>query len=87
MDKNKISHLQTALYTELKESILKKVEEIKEKIVLQIGSDKHDYLQVLTMVDDDLDDVLLNWETSAFTSRLYMSEDDMLEDIDDSEYD
>lgn len=87
MDKKKISHLQTALYTELKESILKKVEEIKEKVILQTGSDEHGYLQVLAMVDDDLDDVLLNWEGSAYTSRLYMSEDDMLDDIDDSEYD
>lgn len=83
----KINHLQTVLYQELSSSILKKIDEIKEKMILQTCSDQHDYLQILAMVDDDLDDVLLNWETSTYTSRLYMSEDDMLSDEDDLEYD
>jgi hypothetical protein len=78
MDTNKISKLQTALVSELNSSILGKIEQIKEKIILGTGSNRNDYLQILTMVDDDLDDVLLNWETSAYTSKLFMSEDDML---------
>jgi hypothetical protein len=79
MNKAEISKLQTALVSELNESILKKIKEIEEKIILGTGSNRGDYLQVLTMVDDDLDDVLLNWETQAYTSRLFMSEDEMLD--------
>jgi hypothetical protein len=81
MNKAEISKLQTALVSELSESILKKVKEIEEKIILGTGSNRGDYLQVLTMVDDDLDDVLLNWETQAYTSRLFMSEDEMLDNF------
>jgi hypothetical protein len=39
------------------------------------------------MVDDDLDDVLLNWETQAYTSRLFMSEDEMLDNFPDEDED
>jgi hypothetical protein len=81
MNKAEISKLQTALVSELNESILKKIKEIEEKIILGTGSNRGDYLQVLTMVDDDLDDVLLNWETQAYTSRLFMSEDEMLDNF------
>jgi hypothetical protein len=81
MNKAEISKLQTALVSELSESILKKIKEIEEKIILGTGSNRGDYLQVLTMVDDDLDDVLLNWETQAYTSRLFMSEDEMLDNF------
>jgi hypothetical protein len=81
MNKTEISKLQTALVSELSESILKKIKEIEEKIILGTGSNRGDYLQVLTMVDDDLDDVLLNWETQAYTSRLFMSEDEMLDNF------
>jgi hypothetical protein len=79
MNRQQIDSYQAALIKELNESILKKVSEIREKIKLSVGSTRSDYLQILTMVDDDLDDVLLNWETSAYTSKLFMSEDDMLD--------
>jgi hypothetical protein len=81
MNKAEISKLQTALVSELSDSILKKIKEIEEKVTLGAGSTRHDYLQILTMVDDDLDDVLLNWETQAYTSRLFMSEDEMLDNF------
>ena len=81
MNKAEISKLQTALVSELSDSILKKIKEIEEKVTLGTGSTRHDYLQILTMVDDDLDDVLLNWETQAYTSRLFMSEDEMLDNF------
>jgi len=87
MNKAEISKLQTALVSELNESILKKIKEIEEKIILGTGSNRGDYLQVLTMVDDDLDDVLLNWETQAYTSRLFMSEDEMLDNFLDEDED
>lgn len=86
MDSNKISKLQTALVSELNDSILKKIDQIKENIILGTGSNRNDYLQILTMVDDDLDDVILNWETSAYTSKLFMSEDDMLNYSEDDEF-
>lgn len=79
MDRKQIDSYQKALIKELNESILKKVSDIREKIELAVGATRSDYLQILTMVDDDLDDVLLNWETSAYTSKLFMSEDDMIE--------
>ena len=85
MNKDEIAKYQAALINELTTSILKKVAEIKEKVDLGTGSTRSDYLQILTMVDDDLDDVLLNWETQAYTSRLYMSEDDLIDDSLDDE--
>jgi hypothetical protein len=80
MNRKQVDNYQAALIKELNESILKKVSDLREKITLAEGSTRSDYLQILTMVDDDLDDVLLNWETRAYTSRLYMNEEDMLED-------
>jgi hypothetical protein len=83
MDRKKIDNYQVALIKELNESILKKVSDIREKIILATGSARSDYLQILTMVDDDLDDVLLNWETRAYTSKLFMNEEDMIDEDDD----
>lgn len=83
MNRKKVDNYQVALIKELNESILKKVSDIREKITLSTGSTRSDYLQILTMVDDDLDDVLLNWETRAYTSKLFMSEDDISDELDD----
>jgi hypothetical protein len=80
MNRKQVDNYQAALIKELNESILKKVSDIREKITLAEGSTRSDYLQILTMVDDDLDDVLLNWETRAYTSRLYMNEDGLMDD-------
>jgi hypothetical protein len=48
---------------------LKKLESIKDKIESGKGSTQSSYLQMLIMVDEDLDDVLLNWEYDAISSR------------------
>lgn len=80
MNEKEIQAAATALEEELRKSILKKLEVITESIVLQKGSGSSSYYQMLIMIDDDLDDVLLNWEYDQIDPRL--SNDD----LDDDDY-
>ena len=65
-----------AVKEELKKSILKKIDVIKERIVLSRGSQQSDYLQILLMVDDELDDVLLNWESESLSAISFEDDDE-----------
>jgi hypothetical protein len=68
---------------ELKSLILKKIDAIREKVVLETGSHKDSYLQMLLMVSEDLDDVLLNWEYDSINPKFDFLRD--LEDFDDED--
>jgi hypothetical protein len=65
-----------AVKEELKKSILTKVEAIKERIILGRGSQQSDYLQILLMIDDELDDVLLNWESESLSAISFDDDDE-----------
>lgn len=65
-----------AIKEELKSSIIKKADAIKERILLGRGSQQSDYLQILLMVDDELDDVLLNWESESLSAVSFDDDDD-----------
>jgi hypothetical protein len=60
----------------LKASIIQKADAIKDKILLSKGSQDSDYLQILIMVDDELDDVLLNWESEAISAISFGDDDE-----------
>ena len=81
MKEKEINAAAFALEEELRRSILKKLEVIKESVSLQKGSNNSSYYQMLIMIDDDLDDVLLNWEYDSIDPKLSFNEDE--EDDDD----
>jgi hypothetical protein len=83
MKEKDISARQAALNTALRDNILKKIDVIRENIAFDKGSDKPSYFQMLIMVDEDLDDVLLNWEYDSINPNLSFNRDDDLEDDDD----
>jgi hypothetical protein len=83
MKEKDISARQAALNTALRDNILKKIDVIRENIVFDKGSDKPSYFQMLIMIDEDLDDVLLNWEYDSINPNLSFNGDDVLEDDDD----
>jgi hypothetical protein len=67
------------LRKELEETIIKKLESIKNNVINNklniIGSD----IQMLMMVSDELDDILLNWNIDSIPvieSNHYFDEDD-----------
>jgi hypothetical protein len=65
-----------AIKEELKASIIKKVDAIKERILLSRGAQQPDYLQILLMIDDELDDVLLNWESESLSAISFEDDDE-----------
>ena len=83
MKEKEVSAASAALKKELIDSILNKIDKIREHIVLEKGSDKSSYFQMLMMIDEDLGDVLLNWDYDQIDSRLSFSDSD---DLDDDEY-
>ena len=83
MKEKDISARQSALNTALRDTILKKIDLIREKIIFEKGSDKSSYFQMLIMVDEDLDDVLLNWEYDSINPNLSFNGDNDLDDGDD----
>lgn len=83
MKEKDISARQAALNTALRDNILKKIDQIRENIVFEKGSDKSSYFQMLIMVDEDLDDVLLNWEYESINPNLSFNSED---DLDDDDY-
>jgi hypothetical protein len=83
MKEKDISARQAALNSALRDAILKKIDVIRENIVFDKGSDKSSYFQMLIMVDEDLDDVLLNWEYDSINPSLSFLDSDDLDDEDD----
>jgi hypothetical protein len=53
-----------ALKKELENSVFEKLKLIEEKILTKTSGSHSKDVQVLIMVNDELDDVLLNWEDS-----------------------
>jgi len=80
MNEKEISAASAALKMELTNSILNKLEQIKEKINCGQGSDKSSYYKMLIDIDEELDDVLLNWEYSPINPRLSFPDSDGLDD-------
>jgi hypothetical protein len=83
MKEKDINAAAVALEEELRKSIIKKLDTIKESVVLQKGSNQSSYYQMLMMIDDDLDDVLLNWEYDSIDPSLSFNRDD---DDDEDDY-
>lgn len=86
MKEKDISARQLALNKSLIESITKKIDTIKENIIFEKGSDRSSYFQMLIMIDEDLDDVLLNWEYDAISTRTVLHDNFEDDDLDDDDY-
>ncbi len=82
MKEKEISARQIALKKALEESILTKIEKIKENIIVGKGAEKSSYFQMLVLIDEELDDVLLNWEYDSLSSRPLFQDD--LDDDDEA---
>ena len=70
---------------ELEKEILGKLKAIEEKVLTSKLDEPLENLQVLLMVNDELDDVLLNWQTSQLGVRQFG--DDHFDDLDDQDDD
>lgn len=81
MKEKDISATASALEEELRKSIIKKLDTIRESVTLQKGANQSSYYQMLIMIDDDLEDVLLNWDYDSIDPRLSNMDD--LDDDDD----
>jgi hypothetical protein len=83
MDEKEIAAASAALIKELHGSIFKKLDQIRENLTLMRGSDKPSYYQMLIDVDDELEEVLLNWHYSPINPRLSFQDQYDLDDEDD----
>ena len=72
-----------ALKKELKDSIYKKLADVKSRIDSEVGPEGSAYLQMLINVNDELDDVLLNWETNAIDLDIYSINRGSKDELDD----
>jgi hypothetical protein len=57
-----------AIRQELEKSALQKVKAIQEKILTHKSKYAAEDIQILTMVNDELEDILLNWEVESISS-------------------
>jgi hypothetical protein len=82
MDKNKNSEKYKKITKELENQILLKLKAIETKLLTE-AVDPLINIQILTLVTDELDDVLLNWETPAIR-RVHSEyfDDDLLDEDD-----
>lgn len=55
---------------ELEKDILKKLEEIKENLLTKTLQDSLSYIEMLAMINDELSDVLLNWDPRVIDNGL-----------------
>jgi hypothetical protein len=83
MDKSQIEKYQ-AVRKELETTILKKLDAIKVKILTYNEGTVRENIQILTMVTDELDDVLLNWEDAGIRT---ISSPEFINDDFDDQYD
>lgn len=82
MKEKEIIAAAAALESEVRSSIVQKLDQIKEFITLRKGSTDSSYYQMLMMIDDDLDDVLLNWDYEKIDANFNLDDDDDLDDED-----
>jgi hypothetical protein len=73
-----------ALKKELENSVFEKLKLIEEKILTKTSGSHSKDVQVLIMVNDELDDVLLNWEDSIILPTSLSS--DSFDDDEDDEF-
>lgn len=73
-----------ALKKELETSVFEKLKLIEEKILTKTSGSHSKDVQVLIMVNDELDDVLLNWEDSIILPTSLSS--DSFDDDEDDEF-
>jgi hypothetical protein len=83
MKEKEIIAAAAALEGEVRKSILHKLDQLKEFITLRNGSSDSSYYQMLMMIDDDLDDVLLNWEYEKIDPNFNLDDSDLDDDDDD----
>lgn len=50
----------------IKKDILEKLDQIKSKVIKDCENVSYEKIQFLAIVNDELDEVLLNWEGRAF---------------------
>ena len=72
-----------ALKKELEAEALKKIREIEEKLLTKTSGSHARDIQVLISVNDELEDVLLNWEEGLITPFQNLSPDLHDDDEDD----
>jgi hypothetical protein len=74
-----------ALKKELHSDIIKKLSTIRENILDEKGPAGNAYIQMLININDDCDDLLLNWETSELDLEKYKvpGQEDDEEDYDE----
>lgn len=77
MKEKEIMAAAAALESEVRTSIVQKLDQIKEFITLRKGSTDSSYYQMLMMIDDDLDDVLLNWDYEKIDANFNLDDDDL----------
>jgi len=83
-DSSQLLKLQ-AIRKELEKTALQKVSAIQDKILTHKSEFPVEDIQILTIVNDELDDILLNWELNGIDGMsqvLSMNHDD-LEECDD----
>lgn len=85
MKEKDISARQSALNKVLQDTIIKKIDTIRENVIFEKGSDKSSYFQMLIMIDEDLTDVLLNWEYDSINPNLSFNGDSD-NDLEDDDY-
>lgn len=86
MKEKEVAAASVALKKELTDSIIKKIDQIRENVITGKGSDKLSYFQTLISIDEELDDVLLNWEYSPISPRLSFQEQYDLDDDEDDDF-
>ena len=50
----------------IKKDILEKLDQVKSKVIKDCETISYEKIQFLAIVNDELDEVLLNWEGRAF---------------------
>ena len=79
IDKEQLAKYQAAK-TELESSILQKLNAIRTRLTESSKETLGEQLQVLVMVNDELEDVLLNWEDIALPKSSHLADLDFDED-------
>lgn len=80
--KNKKSNSEIAL-DELKREIFEKINQLTERVESSSKVDSKKNLSILIIVNDELEDVLLNWSDEALPRASWLDIDDLEDDNDD----
>mgnify|MGYP000994946165 CR=1 FL=1 len=61
---------ETAVQKQIEKDILLKIKQIEENILTGKGPDGYTKIEMLAIINDELSDVLLNWDDRLFDSSL-----------------